>query len=126
MSAALQQKEEEGVAGRKARGGRIPQDVQQQAKLKESPVVSELLVAARKGLNEQVVLLLQQNPDGAAVTDKVSSALCVQTVCRSIFSFQHGRTCLHLACISGHLTTALAILQSGALPIDSTTKVLLE
>ena len=73
MSAAQpEEKEEEGVAGRKAKGGRIPQDVQQQARQKESPVVSELLVAARKGLTERVVQLLHQNPDGAAITDKVS------------------------------------------------------
>lgn len=36
---------------------------------------------------------------------------------------QHGRTCLHMACIAGHLRTSLAILQSGLLQIDAATKV---
>lgn len=66
--------EGEGGAGKKrpdARGDRITQDIQQQARQKESPVISELLVAAKKGHTEQVIRLLQQDPDKAAVTDKV-------------------------------------------------------
>ena len=69
MSAAAG--EEEGGTGRRARGGRIPQEVQEQARQKDSPVVSELLVAARKGRTELVMQLLQQDPDKADVTDKV-------------------------------------------------------
>ena len=56
---------------RKARGGRIPQGVQLQAREKESPVVSELLLAARKGRSEQVAELLRQDPSQASVVDKV-------------------------------------------------------
>ena len=55
----------------RARAGRIPQDVQQQAREKESPVVSELLLAARRGRSEQVADLLRQSPSQAAVVDKV-------------------------------------------------------
>ena len=54
------------------KGGRIPEEVQRQARQQDSPVVSELLVAARRGQTEQVVRLLQQDPDKASVTDKVS------------------------------------------------------
>lgn len=56
-----------------ARGDRITQDIQQQARQKESPVISELLLAAKKGHTEQVIKLLQQDPDKAGVTDKVWS-----------------------------------------------------
>lgn len=64
---------EGGAEGKRVevRGGRITKDVQQQARQRESPVVSELLVAARKGFTEQVIQLLRQDPDKAAVTDKV-------------------------------------------------------
>ena len=65
--------EEEKVGGseRRSVGGRIPEEVQEQARQKESPVVSELLVAARKGLTERVVQLLLQDTSNAAITDKV-------------------------------------------------------
>ena len=57
---------------RRSLGGRIPQEVQQQARQRESPVVSELLTAARKGLTDRVAQLLQQDPANAATTDKVN------------------------------------------------------
>ena len=60
-----------GEGAERARAGRIPQDVQQQAREKESPVVSELLLAARRGRSEQVADLLRQSPSQAAVVDKV-------------------------------------------------------
>ena len=62
-----------GGGGRRAQGGHIPQEVQKQARQKDSPVVSEVLVEARKGCTELVVQLLQQDPDKAAVTDRVCS-----------------------------------------------------
>lgn len=68
------EEEKSGTAERRSLGGRIPDDVQQQARQKESPVVSELLVAARKGLTERVVQLLQEDSSNAAVTDKVCRA----------------------------------------------------
>ena len=71
----------DGKRGEEGRGGRITREVQQQARQRESPVVSELLVAARKGHTEQVVRLLQQDPDKAAVTDKVSTPLLLMLHC---------------------------------------------
>ena len=90
---------------RRARGGRIPQDVQQQAREKESPVVSELLLAARKGRSEQVMELLRQGLGQAAVVDKVCmrsapSACEVQVsiilqliVCLPLFPSMAARAC---------------------------------
>ena len=62
-----------GGGERRSLGGRISQEVQQQARQRESPVVSELLVAARKGLTERVTQLLREEPGNASVTDKVYS-----------------------------------------------------
>ena len=73
------QEMEGGGAERRSLGGRIPEEVQQQARQKESPVLSELLVAARKGLTERVVQLLHQDPSNAAVTDKVQGTFPLQT-----------------------------------------------
>lgn len=90
MSAA---EEGEGGAENKrsnARGDRITQDMQQQARQKESPVISELLVAAKKGHTEQVIELLQQDPDKTAITDKVWSTHAVKLVpwcCMHSFNF---------------------------------------
>lgn len=75
--------EREGGAEKKrpdARGDRITQDIQQQARQKESPVISELLLAAKKGHTEQVIKLLQQDPGKAVVTDKVWCEAQCETV----------------------------------------------
>ena len=63
--------EEQGCGERRWGKGVIPEELQAQAKKAESPVVSELLVAARRGHAEQVVRLLREQPDKATITDKV-------------------------------------------------------
>lgn len=75
MSAAEEGEGQGGAENRRpnARGDRITQDLQQQARQKDSPVISELLLAAKKGHTEQVVEFLQRDPDKAAITDKVCS-----------------------------------------------------
>lgn len=55
------------------RRGQISEELQLQAKQKVSPVVSQLLVSARKGFTEEVTRLLQEGGHSdAAITDKVS------------------------------------------------------
>ena len=52
--------------------GHISEELQQQAKQRASPVVSQLLVSARKGFTEDVVRLLQEGgTSNAAIVDKV-------------------------------------------------------
>ena len=54
------------------RKGHIPDELLQQAKQRASPVVSQLLVSARKGFTEDVIRLLQEGgPSNAAIVDKV-------------------------------------------------------
>ncbi len=54
------------------RKGHISEDLQQQARKAESPVVNELLVSARKGYTAEVERLLQlQEGRAAALVDKV-------------------------------------------------------
>ena len=67
----MEEEKEDGGSERRSLGGRISEEVQQQARQKESPVVSELLVAARRGLTERVVQLMREDPNNAALTDKV-------------------------------------------------------
>ena len=58
----------------KPRKGRIPEELQQQAKKAESPIVSEFLVAARKGFTQHVIQSLTEGGSAkAAVIDKVIS-----------------------------------------------------
>lgn len=55
-----------------ARKGRISEELQQQAKKAESPVISEFLVAARKGFTQHVLQTLTEGGSAkAAVVDKV-------------------------------------------------------
>ena len=65
----------------KTEGGRIPYDIQQQARQKESPVISKLLVAARKGYTEQVLQLLHEDKKQAAIIDKVCSHMFHRLMC---------------------------------------------
>lgn len=57
-----------------ARKGHISEELQQQAKKAVSPVVSEFLVAARKGFTQHVLQTLTEGGSAkAAVVDKVIS-----------------------------------------------------
>ena len=59
--------------GKGTKSGAIPENIQLQARKVDSPVVSELLVSARKGYTDVVLRLLQGGgAQVAAVTDKVS------------------------------------------------------
>lgn len=63
------------------RKGRIPEELQQQAKKAESPVINEFLVAARKGFTQHVVQLLTEGGSAKAATvDKVVSTYSVQLI----------------------------------------------
>lgn len=54
------------------RKGHISQELQQQARKVESPVISEFLVAARKGFTQHVIQSLVEGGSAkAAVIDKV-------------------------------------------------------
>ena len=62
------------------RKGRIPEELQQQAKKAESPVINEFLVAARKGFTQHVVQSLTEGGSAKAATvDKVTSL--ARTLC---------------------------------------------
>lgn len=55
------------------RRGQISEELQLQAKQKVSPVVSQLLVSARKGFTEEVTRLLEEGGHSdATLTDKVN------------------------------------------------------
>ncbi len=62
---------QEGGAPGELRRGHIPDELQRQARKVESPVVSELLVSARKGYTAEVERLLQGG-GSAGMVDKVS------------------------------------------------------
>lgn len=61
------------MASQGGRHGYISEELQQAAKKAESPIVSELLVSARKGYTLEVCRLLQEGGGAqrAAITDKV-------------------------------------------------------
>ena len=65
------------------RKGLISEELQQQAKKAESPVVSEFLVAARKGFTQHVLQSLTEGGSAqAATTDKVlCTGICTMRMC---------------------------------------------
>ena len=61
-----------GPSQQSVKGGLISESIQQQAKKLSSPVVSDFLIAARRGFTEQVLQALKEGGSAKASTaDKV-------------------------------------------------------